>query len=187
MIKQTHLAIMKPIVSFRNTVIANLVSYRIPGKKKPGGLGSPRACVRRLAIPYFRTANCRTIIGAKRFHFRVRDGVGWFTLAMVTKQSGASSLGPVYFGPFFLDAALSPPRLLASVSSTLLRRRPFGLTPASWKSVRNAVFVLLSVKRLVSLSGLAFWLQAFLPCTFGLAPGFHPSPLGVIGSSLTGN
>ncbi len=42
----------------------------------------------RLAIPYFRMANCHTIIGTKRFHFRVRDGVGWFTLAMVTKQSG---------------------------------------------------------------------------------------------------
>jgi hypothetical protein len=41
-----------------------------------------------LAIPYFRMANCHTIIGAKRFHFRVRDGVGWFTLAMVTKQTG---------------------------------------------------------------------------------------------------
>ena len=33
-------------------------------------------------------ANCHTIIGAKRFHFRVRDGIGWFTLAMVTKQTG---------------------------------------------------------------------------------------------------
>ncbi len=29
-----------------------------------------------------------TIIGAKRFHFRVRDGIGWFTLAMFTKQFG---------------------------------------------------------------------------------------------------
>ena len=43
---------------------------------------------KRLAIPYFRMANCHTIIGTKRFHFRVRDGVGWFTLAMVTKQTG---------------------------------------------------------------------------------------------------
>ena len=33
-------------------------------------------------------ANCHTIIGAKRFHFRVRDGIGWFTFAMVTKQTG---------------------------------------------------------------------------------------------------
>ncbi len=44
--------------------------------------------IKSLAIPYFRMANCHTIIGAKRFHFRVRDGIGWFTLAMVTKQTG---------------------------------------------------------------------------------------------------
>ncbi|MDD5275688.1 MAG: transposase, partial [Methylovulum sp.] len=37
-------------------------------KKNPSlGLGSG---VGRLAIPYFRMANCHTIIGAKRFHFR---------------------------------------------------------------------------------------------------------------------
>ena len=44
--------------------------------------------IKSLAIPYFRMANCHTIIGAKRFHFRVRDGIGWFTFAMVTKQTG---------------------------------------------------------------------------------------------------
>ena len=37
--------------------------------------------------------NCHTIIGAKRFHFRVRDGFGWFTLAMVTKQFGVVEPG----------------------------------------------------------------------------------------------
>ncbi len=41
-----------------------------------------------LAMSYFRMAKCHTIIGAKWFHFRVRDGIGWFTLAMVTKQGG---------------------------------------------------------------------------------------------------
>ena len=39
-------------------------------------------------MTYFHMANCHTIIGAERFHFRVRDGIGWFTLAMVTKQTG---------------------------------------------------------------------------------------------------
>ena len=43
-----------------------------------------------LAIPYFRMAKCHTIIGSKRFHFRVRDGIGWFTLAMFTKQTGVA-------------------------------------------------------------------------------------------------
>ncbi len=37
-------------------------------------------------MTYFHMATCHTIIGAERFHFRVRDGIGWFTLAMVTKQ-----------------------------------------------------------------------------------------------------
>ncbi len=41
-----------------------------------------------LAIPYFRMATCHTIIGAKRFHCRVRDGIGWVTFAIVTRQSG---------------------------------------------------------------------------------------------------
>ena len=39
-------------------------------------------------MTYFHMATCHTIIGAKRFHFRVRDGIGWFTLAMFTKQTG---------------------------------------------------------------------------------------------------
>ncbi len=39
-------------------------------------------------MSYFHMATCHTIIGAKRFHFRVRDGIGWFTLAMFTKQTG---------------------------------------------------------------------------------------------------
>ena len=39
-------------------------------------------------MTYFHMATCHTIIGAERFHFRVRDGIGWFTLAIVTKQTG---------------------------------------------------------------------------------------------------
>ena len=29
-----------------------------------------------------------TIIGAERFHFRVRNGIGWFTLAIAARQTG---------------------------------------------------------------------------------------------------
>ena len=62
------------------------------------GLGS-----KSLAIPYFRMANCHTIIGAKRFHFRVRDGIGWFTFAMVTKQTGGAGFLPTrYTQPYRL-------------------------------------------------------------------------------------
>ena len=67
------------------------MSRRAPAvKKKPKRLGLG-FWVKSLAIPYFRMANCHTIIGAKRFHCRVRDGIGWFTLAMVTKQTGVKA------------------------------------------------------------------------------------------------
>jgi hypothetical protein len=48
-----------------------------------------------LAMTYFHMATCHTIIGAKRFHFRVRDGIGWFTLAMFTKQTGLAVIAAV--------------------------------------------------------------------------------------------
>ena len=68
--------------------------------------------IKSLAIPYFRMANCHTIIGAKRFHFRVRDGIWWFTLAMVTKQTGVSVLQPTSLQQVFYEPWL----FLASVS-----------------------------------------------------------------------
>ena len=39
-------------------------------------------------MTYFRMGRPQTIIGAKWFHFRVRDGIGWFTLAMVARKIG---------------------------------------------------------------------------------------------------
>ena len=35
---------------------------------------------------YFHMGKPHTIIGAERFHFRVRDGFGWVTLAIITKH-----------------------------------------------------------------------------------------------------
>ena len=46
-------------------------------------------------MTYFHMATCHTIISAKRFHFRVRDGIGWFTLAMFTKQTGLAVVAAV--------------------------------------------------------------------------------------------
>jgi hypothetical protein len=79
-------------------------------QKKAQGLW-PWAWVWRLAIPYFRTASCRTIIGARRFHFRVRDGSGWFTPAMVTKQFGVPGRGKGRrrAAPLVPPVASSPP------------------------------------------------------------------------------
>ena len=39
------------------------------------------------AVSYFHMGKPHTIIGAKRFHFRVRDGIGWFPLAMAARQT----------------------------------------------------------------------------------------------------
>ncbi len=63
------------------------LTYIPVGKKKPVQDSERVFWIKRLAIPYFHMATCHTIIGAKRFHYRVRDGIGWFTLAMFTKQT----------------------------------------------------------------------------------------------------
>ena len=55
-------------------------------------------------------------IGADRFHGRVRDGIGWVTVAMVTKQYGqraAASLGRGVVVPCL--AGVSPDGLLCGV------------------------------------------------------------------------
>ena len=39
-----------------------------------------------LAVSYFHMGKPHTIIGAERFHYRVRDGIGWYPLAMATKH-----------------------------------------------------------------------------------------------------
>ena len=41
-----------------------------------------------LTMTYSRMEKLHTTIGAKRFHFRVRHGIGWFTLAMVVRRNG---------------------------------------------------------------------------------------------------
>ena len=39
-------------------------------------------------MTYSRMATSHTTIGAERFHFRVRNGIGWFPLAMTARQVG---------------------------------------------------------------------------------------------------
>ena len=39
-----------------------------------------------LAVTYSHTGRPRTTIGAEQFHFRVRNGIGWFPLAIVARQ-----------------------------------------------------------------------------------------------------
>lgn len=49
---------------------------------QPGAVGA--FCRESLAMTYFHTG-IRTIIGAESFHGPVRDGKGWYRLAMVTR------------------------------------------------------------------------------------------------------
>ena len=39
-----------------------------------------------LATTYSHMAYGHTTIGAERFHFRVRKGIGWFPLAIITRE-----------------------------------------------------------------------------------------------------
>ena len=41
-------------------------------------------------MSYFHVGKPHTIIGAERFHFRVRDGIGWFPLAITARQKLSS-------------------------------------------------------------------------------------------------
>ncbi len=44
--------------------------------------------IKSLAVTYFHIDKVDTSIGAERFHFRVRKGIGWFPLAMAARQTG---------------------------------------------------------------------------------------------------
>src|SRR6202046_887102 len=46
--------------------------------------------IKSLAVTYFHIDKVDTSIGAERFHFRVRKGIGWFPLAMAARQTGRS-------------------------------------------------------------------------------------------------
>ncbi len=48
--------------------------------------------VKALAVSYFHMGRPHTIIGAKQFHFRVRDGIGWCLFAIAARQTGYEKL-----------------------------------------------------------------------------------------------
>src|SRR3984957_4997539 len=60
-------------------------------RKNPHRLSSVRVHfhqIKSLAVTYFHIDKVDTSIGAERFHFRVRKGIGWFPLAMAARQTG---------------------------------------------------------------------------------------------------
>jgi hypothetical protein len=52
--------------------------------------------IKSLAVTYFHMGKPHTIIGAKQFHFRVRDGIGWFPLANAARQTVMKTGCPVF-------------------------------------------------------------------------------------------
>ena len=70
-------------------------------KKKPPATFVTGGSDRSLTVTYSRMATGHTTIGAERFHFRVRNGIGWFPLAHAVRQKGnperSSFLTPVAF------------------------------------------------------------------------------------------
>ena len=46
--------------------------------------------IKALAVTYFHMGRPHTIMGAKWFHYRVRNGIGWYPLAIAARKSGAT-------------------------------------------------------------------------------------------------
>lgn len=69
--------------------IASQTRHAEPGaQKNPGTYKVPGFSVlKSLAVSYSHTEKLRTTIGAERFHFRVRNGIGWFPLAIAARQT----------------------------------------------------------------------------------------------------
>ena len=66
----------------RLTGPALLTPKKTPEVERPQGF-----FVRSLAVTYSGMPERHTTIGAERFHFRVRNGIGWFPLAMAARQT----------------------------------------------------------------------------------------------------
>jgi hypothetical protein len=69
--------------------------------KKPLRPITAGVLIKSLAVTYFHMGKPHTIIGAKQFHFRVRDGIGWFPLANAARQTvREKGAGYIYFADY---------------------------------------------------------------------------------------
>ena len=64
-----------------------MAAPKVAHKKTPA-FGWAGVWNKNLAVTYFHMGKPHTIIGAKAFHFRVRNGIGWFHFAMAARQTG---------------------------------------------------------------------------------------------------
>ena len=72
--------------------------------------------VKSLAVTYSGMPEGHTTIGAERFHFRVRNGIGWFPLAVATRQAFSAMRAVLAHGP------------LAAIRFSFLLQRIFAFT-----------------------------------------------------------
>ena len=60
------------------------------GKSPAGFIRQGFLTFKSLAVTYSCMPEGHTTIGAQRFHFRVRNGIGWFPLAIAARQTGSA-------------------------------------------------------------------------------------------------
>ena len=62
--------------------------FRSAEKTKPRSMRGSGYRDRSLAVTYFHMGRPHTIIGAGAFHYRVREGIGWYHAAMAARRKG---------------------------------------------------------------------------------------------------
>ena len=65
----------------------DVAPVRARKKKNPVSLATHGVSFGTLAVTYSSVATGKTTIGAERFHFRVRNGIGWFPLAIAARET----------------------------------------------------------------------------------------------------
>ena len=80
--------------------VTRLIFKNIMSPSSPGRRGAHRSGIKKaapegaaflnkiLAVSYSHMGRPHTTIGAERFHFRVRNGIGWFPFAIAARKTG---------------------------------------------------------------------------------------------------
>ena len=100
-------------------------------KAKTPEIFRPRGLrIRSLAVTYSGMPERHTTIGAERFHFRVRNGIGWFPLAIATRQTfwlmGRAFTRPTCRIRLVFCLSACRVRVRGSTPLASLKPRPFG-------------------------------------------------------------
>jgi hypothetical protein len=115
-----------------------------------------RSRFKSLAVTYFHIDKVDTSIGAERFHFRVRKGIGWFPLAMAARQNscrGTSHVWPRHeFGQFVSTLELSPERCRIQDQSIASIPYPICKRPGLFRPVQIAWVLYGQASRAISTS-----------------------------------